>query len=396
MTHGNWTRPLSLFCLFLVGVALATSVHAAEPEKYRDDAQAIEGLINEQYAYLGRFPNSRVPLSTKLRQEAAQVDDRRSLLRYAERALLTLADHHAITGSSLPDSWAVVPSFADIWISKRGRDFVIDAVRDGSPAQHAGIERGDHLIAVTDVPTAQAVEAFWADLGLVPDDERASFAARVLAAGRRDRPRILTVQRGSSRPQRLELPNLYSARMNGAGIEFQRTADGLLITVNDSLGRSETIAAFDSAMEQAQPDQRVIIDLRNTPGGGNTTVARAILGWFVSEPRSYQVHELPVEQRRTGVARRWIEQVLPRPDKHHAGPVVVRVGRWTGSMGEGLAIGFHTIGALVVGEPMAGLRGAIYDHELENSGLVLKLPTERLLAVDGTPRERFVPVPPSS
>jgi carboxyl-terminal processing protease len=40
---------------------------------------------------------------------------------------------------------------------------------------------------------------------------------------------------------------------------------------------------------------------------------------------------------------------------------------------------------------MAGLLGAIYDHSLEHSGLVIKLPTERLNAVDGLPRERFVP-----
>ncbi|HAC00436.1 MAG TPA: peptidase S41, partial [Brevundimonas sp.] len=85
------------------------------------------------------------------------------------------------------------------------------------------------------------------------------------------------------------------------------------------------------------------------------------------------------------------EQVLPRPGKHHDGPVVVRVGRWTGSMGEGLAIGLHAQGARVVGRPMAGLLGAIYDLRLPNSGLVIKIPVERLYAVDGTPREQFRP-----
>jgi carboxyl-terminal processing protease len=60
-------------------------------------------------------------------------------------------------------------------------------------------------------------------------------------------------------------------------------------------------------------------------------------------------------------------------------------------MGEGLALGFDAIGADVRGGPMAGLLGAIYDHRLEHSGLVLKIPTERLFHVDGTPREAFVP-----
>jgi carboxyl-terminal processing protease len=62
-------------------------------------------------------------------------------------------------------------------------------------------------------------------------------------------------------------------------------------------------------------------------------------------------------------------------------------------MGEGLAIGFAALGARVEGTPMAGLLGAIYDHKLPRSGIVVKLPTERLYAVDGTPREKFAPRP---
>jgi carboxyl-terminal processing protease len=165
----------------------------------------------------------------------------------------------------------------------------------------------------------------------------------------------------------------------------------LLIRLNDSLGQDATIAAFDAAMARARPGQPVLIDLSDTPSGGNTVIARAIMGWFVTRPTFYQVHRLPNEERRTNIPRQWVEQVLPRPGKHHSGPVSARVGRWTGSMGEGLAIGLDAIGANVVGGPMAGLLGAIYDYRLENSGFVLKLPTERLYAVNGLPREKFVP-----
>ncbi len=76
---------------------------------------------------------------------------------------------------------------------------------------------------------------------------------------------------------------------------------------------------------------------------------------------------------------------------HHDGPAIVKVGRWTGSMGEGLALGLDAMGARVEGGPMAGLLGAVYDFPLENSGLVLKLPAEKLFHIDGTPREAFNP-----
>jgi len=358
---------------------------------YRADAISIRPLIEQTYAYLDRFPEGIVPVSEALSSQAAQVTDLRSLIRYAERVLLSIADHHAILGSSLADSWALVPSYADLWILEEQGVYVVDAVRVGSPAERAQITRGDVVERVSGVPIDTAIEAFWAELGLPVTSERAAFAARVLVAGRRDRSRLLSVRTGE-RVHELELPSLYQVhREEQPPLSVTEHVGALVIRFNDSLGSNATIAAFDAAMSLARPGQRIVIDLRDTPGGGNTTVARAVLGWFVDVPTDYQVHNLPAEERLTGISRQWVEQVLPRPGKRHDGPVQVWVGRWTGSMGEGLAIGFDAIGAEVSGTPMAGLLGAIYDHPLEHSGLVIKLPTERLMAVDGLPRERFVP-----
>ena len=376
--------------------ALALIAGAADlaPADYAADARSIEKRVNEDYAYLDRFADGRMPMTEKLRAEAAAVGDEKQLIRYAERALTLLADHHAITGSSLPDSWAVFPSYADLWVERRGDAFVIQQVRAMSPAQREGVREGDRLVAVDGKPIAAAVAGFWADLGAEGGGERDGFAARVLAAGKRDRERRFTIQRGTAPPRELKLANLYfMALMDRPVLQFTQAGPDLVITFNDSLGHDATIAAFDNAMARARAGQRIIINLTDTPSGGNTTIARAILGWFVTKPTFYQVHSLPAEERQSGIARRWVEQVLPRAGKYHRGPVTVRVGRWTGSMGEGLAIGFDAIGARVEGSRMAALLGAIYDHKLEKSGQVIKFPTERLYAVDGTPREKFVPQP---
>jgi carboxyl-terminal processing protease len=384
--------------LLLVLGCVALPARAQSPrieppaEAFRADALSLEGLINSQYAYLDRFPAETMPMSAALRAEAGAVSDRRSLLRYAEHAIAALADPHAITGGSFADSWALVPSYSDLWVEPEGEVWRISAVREDSPAEAAGVRPGDSLVAVGEAPTGAAVAAFWADLGLEPTGDRAGYAARVLAAGRRDRPRDLTVRDGSGAERRLTLPSLYVA---GAGerppVSARQSAGALVIRFNDSLGDDRTVATFDAAMAGALPDQPIVLDLTDTASGGNTVVARAIMGWFVDAPTAYQIHNLPAEERETGVPRQWIEQVLPRPGKRHHGTVTVRVGRWTGSMGEGLAVGLDALGAEVVGDPMAGLLGAIYDHRLANSGLVIKLPTERLYAVDGTPREDFRP-----
>lgn len=326
-----------------------------------------------------------MPMSEAMRAEAAAVHDRSSLLLYAEHALTALADPHAITGSSFRDSWAVTPSYSDLWVERQGDVWRITAVRQGSPAEAAGVRAGQTLEAVGDGTTAEAVRAFWAGLGLEPGGDRDGYAARVLAAGRRDRERDLTIS-----GRRLRLPNLYATSRDRPPVTVSEDGPTRVIRFNDSLGDSATIAAFDAVMAAARPGQPIRIDLTDTASGGNTSVARAIMGWFVSEARPYQIHNLPAEEQETGVPRQWVEQVLPRPGKHHDGPVTVRVGRWTGSMGEGLTVGLAALGARADGGPMAGLLGAVYDLRLERSGLVLKLPAERLYAVDGTPREAFV------
>ncbi len=378
--------------------AVATAAQtAAAPVRaasdWRADALSLEALIAETYAYPERLDGGAYRLTAPLRAEAARVGDGRALVRFAERALLLLADHHAITGSSLAGSWAVVPTYADLWIERRGADHVVEAVRPGSPAARAGVRPGDLLAAVGGTDTAQAIAAFWEDLGVANvTDARAGFAARILAAGRRDARRRLTFERAGTPLAPLDLPNLYQLpRPDLPPVIAVADGRSLRLRFNDSLGDSATIAAFDAAMAQARPGQPIVLDLTETPSGGNSNVARAILGWFVDRPRFYQMHSLPSEARRTGIARQWVEQVLPRPGRSHRGPVTILVGRWTGSMGEGLAIGFDAIGAEVAGTRMAGLLGAVYDRRLEHSGLIVKLPAERLLSPAGLPREDFVP-----
>ena len=61
-------------------------------------------------------------------------------------------------------------------------------------------------------------------------------------------------------------------------------------------------------------------------------------------------------------------------------------------MGEGMAIGLDAMQrARVCGSRMAGLNGAVFDHALPATGIVVRLPGERLSHLDGTPREAFRP-----
>jgi len=382
-------------------VAVVTSAFpaglATEAAGYRADAKAFVELVNRRYAYLDRFPENRFVLTAAAATEADHVHDRESLLRFLEHGTALLVDHHAITGAAQHDSWALVPSYSDLWVVQGVDGYVVSDVREGMPA--AGrVARGDRVLEIDGSPLEVAIEAWWRDLGVnEPDREAREFAARVLLAGRRDRNRRLTIRHGASPPLTLTLPNVYAAR-RGLGpqpsVSTKRVAQVTRIVLNDSLGEATTIAAFDAAMAEVPAGDHVVIDLTNTASGGTSSVARAIMGWFVTRPRPYQMHASPEEFRETGIARQWAEYVVPRAGKYFAGPVSVRVGRWTGSMGEGLAVGFAALGVPVCGTQMAGLLGAVEDSRLENSGLVVKFPTERLTTMDGVPREMFRARPP--
>jgi len=132
-----------------------------------------------------------------------------------------------------------------------------------------------------------------------------------------------------------------------------------IIRLNNSLGQNALIEKFDSAIDSFQNTKGLIIDLRNTTGGGNSYVARGIMSRFITKSMPYQLHQSFDESwdNQPIIERSWAEYVSPR-NKQYKNPVVVLVGKWTGSMGEGLAIGFDGLGrAEIIGTEMKRLAG---------------------------------------
>lgn len=375
--------PLILSGAFVLGA----SAHAQEPD-YRADAEHLLELIDEKYAYFERF-GGRNPARGATGVEVDAVTDASGLLRFAECAINALQDHHAILGISSRSSYGLTPSYNDLWVEHRGGAYVITDVRDGSPAQAAGVEPGWRLVSVSGRSMDEAVSELCG--GPYESDAGKGHAARVLAAGPRDQARDFVFLDASGQEQVLSLPNLYQVETPDRPLISVSEHEGVrVLRFNNSLGEDGLIAAIDEALAGSRPDG-LVIDLRDTPSGGDTLYARALMGRLIDETQPYQRHAFPQIERDTGVARQWVEEVLPRGESLAGVPVVVISGRWTGSMGEGLTLGLDAVAdAVTLGAPMAGLLGAIYDYELPETGWTVKLPTEALFHVNGTPREAYV------
>lgn len=210
------------------------------------------------------------------------------------------------------------------------------------------------------------------------------WALSALLAGTHDRPVVLDVTR-TGVPLTITYTPAESKPRSQQPVTFRRLPGDIGYIALHNLGDEGAVETFDTALTALRDIRRLLLDLRDTLGGGNTGVAEPILGRFIQRPSPYQ-RIRPMQ----GAA--WNRKVNPRGPWSYDAPIDVLVSRWTGSMGEGMAIGLDGMQrASVCGSGMAGLKGAIFDHPLSSSGIVVKLPGERLEHLDGTPRVAWLP-----
>ena len=322
-------------------------------------------------------------------EAAAAATDRAAFIGVVERVLGELYDPHAHLGTSTPRSPRLVPTDGDLYAEWRDGAAVIVDVRASAAA--AGLRRGMRVIAIDGRPVAEAVDALAPQHLSAPDPAARDWALRVALAGHQDR-RPVEVRVSTEGSQRT-FSFVPDHPQPDALLETRRIGRAGVVTIRNSLGDVALIAAFDQALASLRDVDALVLDLRDTPSGGITAVARGLMGRLVAHEAAYQRHERMSEARESGVRHVWVEYVEPR-DWTFDRPVVVLVGRWTGSMGEGIAMGLDAArGAPVVGSPMAGLLGALDEFRLPHAGFVVRIPAERLSHVDGRPREAFVPCP---
>ncbi|MEQ1553248.1 MAG: S41 family peptidase [Ferruginibacter sp.] len=199
--------------------------------------------------------------------------------------------------------------------------------------------------------------------------------------------KITTIETGNFKEY---YPDSIKIKNTSKLIEYKILANNIgYIKINNSLGNNMLIFDFDKAIDSLMTTKSIILDLTETPSGGNSTVAKAIMGRFISKKLPYQQHEYDELAYETKSS--WVEYVSPRKTQYKS-QVVIMVGHWTGSMGEGIAIGFDAMKrATVIGTKMAGLIGAINGFTLSETKIGFQFPTERLYHINGIAREDYEP-----
>jgi len=380
---------MALFPLAWCAAAGAQQAFIAA-EQRSADFTAFCDFVRDEYAYFDVKKTNWEATCATYAPRAAEARDRDAFVGVLERAMAELYDHHAHLGTNTNRSPRLVPTQSQIFGAWRDGKAWVMAVRSESPARSAGVRAGMRVLAIDGEPVDAAIERIGPRLLTGPDPAARDWALQLALAGHRDRDLVrlsVTDERGA---REIDFAPIGGARPAEL-LSSKMIGDIGLIRFNNSLGEDALVQAFDDALGKLVQARALIVDLRDTPSGGVSSVARGILGRFVDSVLPYQRHESIAELRHTGIRRIWVEYVAPRAPQFPK-PVVVLVGHWTASMGEGMAIGLNaTRGAPVLGEPMAHLLGALDQIELPNSRIPVRVPAEKLFHVQGIAREAFVP-----
>jgi carboxyl-terminal processing protease len=382
--------------LFTLMLATATKAQAGAPNgSYIGDFDFYWQTIDDNFAYFdAERPRARWGVVRALYAPlAAKVTSKSGLIALLEKANNELYNGHLTLNVNLTSSNRIIPTGADMWAEPERGEFVIRNVRSGYNADRAGIRPGMIVVAVDGRRCEAAIRPFLPRSTTHYTRAMREYAINMLLAGRHgERRRITAVFHGVEREFQ---PDVVPDRVDIAGrrtIDVARLGGTIgYIKIDNSLGNTALISAFDRAIKRFRNARGLIIDLTDTPSGGNTTVVRAILGHFVRAATPYQEIDDPGEERAYGVRRAQLDLVFPRATRFDH-PVAVLVNRWTGSVGEALAIGFSAATTdRVIGSKMAGLLGAICTYVTPQAGIGFAVPCERTFTVDGRPREDFTP-----
>lgn len=364
---------------------------------YQKDFEQYWNIVNESFGYFDTQKTDWKKVKEIYKPQVAEIENRDDFIRLLEKCNLELYNGHISLNTNLPSSSKLIPSQTDLWVRKINGKYLIQGIREGFNSDLVGLKIGMEIIKYNDQPIEEALIEFLPKSFTDYDSTVYEFAVNTLLAGTHNSSRKITV-----REEDIEkdfFPDQLDNKFNNSAkqlLDSKMLKDNVgYIRINNSLWNKNLIAEFDQAMEELKDTEGLILDLRETPSGGNNTVGKAILGRFTKKEFPYQRYRYVYDEKDTDVEQVWTELVLPRGQVYE-GPVVVLVGYWTGSMGEGMTIGFDQLGrmnkmVITIGSPMADLLGAVWGYTLDETKIGFQIPGVKLYHVDGTPREQFEP-----
>lgn len=380
-----------LFLIFTI-VIFTYNINAQngniDKTKVQEDLNQIIDNISNQYIYLDNKKLNLACIKEKYSAKINTLKNQADVLLLFEYLLNEFYDSHISLTANINESYRLSsPLFVEIVNGK----VIIKNVWQSQIESLIKDILGAEILEFNGIEFNKRIDSFPTLCNDKTLPEVRNWIANKIISGKYSEPRLLTLKLKSGERIEFDLDRLTFKKLDGLlSVEVENQIG--IIRINNSLGTYELISEFDETLDRLSDTKGLIIDLRNTNNGGNTYVAKGIMSRFIDKELPYQKHYYAYSvNNQPEIVRSWLELVTPR-GKQYKKPVVVLVGRWTGSMGEGLAIGFDAMNrAEIVGTEMKRLAGSDFDFKFKNQNYGYKLILEKLYHIDGTPREEYIP-----
>jgi len=356
--------------------------------KIKEDLNEILSVISQNYIYLQEKNVDLNCIRDYYEKKIPNIRTEEQIVLFFEYLLNEFYDSHLNLNTNRSSSFRL---FSPIYATLENGKAIISNVWISQIENLDQNIIGVEILKINGNDIDEAIEQFPTHCNDKNSEEIREWIVNKILAGRYNQSRMLTLKLSNKKIIEFDLDRLRMKE--DSELLTSRTENGIgIIRINNSLGNNSLIDEFDKALDKLMNTKGLIIDLRNTVDGGNSYVARGIMGRFINEAKPYQKH-LTTEQYDGNpiVERSWIEYVSPRKEPYKK-PLVILVGRWTGSMGEGLAIGFDGMErAQIVGSEMERLAGEMNLFSFRNQKYGYRLSTAKLFHMNGTPREKYIP-----
>lgn len=382
-------KALIITCLFCIPLGMnLLQAQGVDPVKIQEDLEEILQDIEYNYVYLEKKDINLNCIRDHYQSKIANLKTYGDVVLFFEFLLDEFYDNHLTLRTNTQYSYRL---FAPIYVQEQNGVFVITQVWQTQIANLKEDILGATILQFNGKDFQKTINAFPTHCQDKNNPEIKEWIANKVLSGRYNEPRVLQLELKSGVRISLDLDALQ-LKENKTLLSVEKQDNIGIIRINNSLGNPDIVQEFDAILDQLMNTDGLILDLRNTVFGGNSYEARGIMSRFITSPQPYQRHTFTeISQNNPDVERNWVEYVTPRLQTYTK-PVLVLVGRWTGSMGEGLAIGFEGMNrGAVVGTEMRRLAGEVFDFGFQNTQFGFKLSTRKLFHLNGTPREKYIP-----
>lgn len=375
-----------VFCA-AAAASFAAPAWAAEPPTdvtFAEDFDEFWRTLDERYCYFGEKRTDWGRVRSLYRPQALAASSTEDFARVLTRACAELYDPHTHLADA-PDGTARFPLY-DLLAERRGGDVCIAEIKEGSSAQNAGLRLGERVLSVDDAPIAQTVAACTPACLTRADSAADWYAINSAIAGKRGMARTIVVRGADGATRTVPLPLVQQSP--APDVEFRALDGGFGYIRIRTFADTAVLDEFDAALVSLRATRGIIIDVRGN-GGGDTAIARPIMGRFIAERKPYAFMR---RRAGRGLSARWTEYVEPRGPFTYDKPVIVLTNHWSASMAEGFPMGMRDIGrARIVGTRMLGVGAAVFNLRLDRTGIDLQYSAEPVYDTNDAPRAALRP-----